>query len=68
MKDIDCGNGIYFTLVPKTWTHLYDCEFQNCFLRSVTIPDDAMVTFGENKVKADRVILGEQVKWWSDII
>lgn len=56
----NCDNGIHFTLAPYKWYHLYNCKTNTCWLRSVTIPNDALVTFGSNKAKASTVVLGEK--------
>ena len=55
--DTDCvPGGIYFT----TKEHI--CKFLNygIWLREIQIPDDAKVSFGESKHKANKVIVGKR--------
>lgn len=53
--------GIYFSDDPKTWSRMYDCDINVCYVREVTVPDNARVIIEKDKVRADKVILGERM-------
>lgn len=62
-KTVVCGNGIYFTWCPSEWVSLYNSRGLTCYIRKVIVPDDAIVTFGIQKIKADKVFLEERISW-----
>jgi len=53
--------GIYFSDVPKKWSCIYACDKNVCYVRKVTVPDDARVIIERNEVRADKVILGKRI-------
>jgi hypothetical protein len=57
----DCKSGIHFSSNPDEWAWLYDCGINICHLRRVILPDNAIVRIGDNKVKANKVILKPQL-------
>ena len=54
--------GIYFCSIEKLYQWLYYNQQPMCYVRLVTIPDDALIWVQENKFKADRMILSERQK------
>ena len=59
-----CPGGIYFTEKSKKsrWTKYGSAVMK--YERAVIIPDDAQVHIENNKVKADRLILGDRKPLW----
>lgn len=59
--DENCGSGLHFTWIPQWWIRIYNGHLENgfrCSLRKVTLPEDAIVQIHEDKMRADRIILG----------
>lgn len=55
-----CKGGLYFTeeKLETKWSKAFG--YQMKYVRPVTIPDDALVAIEYEKVKADKIILGER--------